>query len=143
MELTSFKLMYSSGRFPTELTGHGRPSRVDCQKSQSANRTNKNYGRIKLKSSGTEHRTTKTKIKYNHEWGDICLIDIHPFNVVKAPFLRCWCIMCMFINKTETTIRMICFRDWLGMFHTSTPNNKRGISVCRMTVSMTTCQDKK
>lgn len=39
-------LMYSSGRFPTELTGHGSPRRVDCKKSLSAHETNKNNGDV-------------------------------------------------------------------------------------------------
>lgn len=138
-KLTSFKLMYSSGKLPTELTGHGRPRRVDCKKKS----TSILGGQIMDTSKESEtkqNKKTKDRIQYDHEWCNISLIDIDPFNVIKAPFCGCWCIMSMFINKPKITTRMVGLRDWLGITSTSPPNDKGCISVSRMTITMTTCQ---
>lgn len=66
---------------------------------------------------------------YNHEGCNISLIDIHPFYVMQAPFNWCWCIMHMIINKLKSTIRMVAARYWLWILNTSSPSNKRSISV--------------
>jgi hypothetical protein len=103
------------------------------QQEWTARKANENIRPTKLKDAsedlGLEQKKFKKNKMYNHEWCNISLIDIHSFNFIKAPFYGCRCIMHMFINKTETAMRMVGVGYWLGIFNTSSPGNKGGISV--------------
>ena len=114
------------------------------QQEWTARKANEDVRLRKLKDrpedSGLKQKNSRQNKMYNHEWCNISLIDIHPFNFIKAPFYRRRCVMNMFINKTKIAMRMVGAWYWLGIFNTSSPSNKGSISVWRMPISMASCE---